>query len=437
MMTRSLVAASSFALSIALWPSAEAHACGGCFVPTGVNTQVSSHRMVLSVSGTQTTLWDQIVYVGEPESFAWVLPTRGVVDVGLSADALFQALESVTVVRVLSPPACGLGGGDLAAAESSGSGSSGPPSTGSDEESVEVTAHEVVGPYETVQLSSEDPEALRDWLEQHGYAVPDDVAPLIDDYVLEGFDFLALRLVPGAGIDAMRPVRITTPGAMPALPLRMVAAGTGARTPISLWVVGEGRYQAANMANFFIREDDLVWDWDAGGSNYAELRRQGFEATAWAGWLTEVALPISPQNLRAQVEGFAASTPESGYEGVGRERHAALDADVRALLGHLDPGSVFVTRFGAELARAALSTDLSLEASTDQSAIDGTLEAKKTVGTEPSCTWDDDGGDGDGPPILGSCGVGGTAAGREAALALLAVLAAGCLARRRRDPKGP
>jgi hypothetical protein len=31
-------------------------------------------------------------------------------------------------------------------------------------------------------------------------------------YVEEGFGFVALKLVPGIGVDAIRPVRVTTPG---------------------------------------------------------------------------------------------------------------------------------------------------------------------------------------------------------------------------------
>ena len=53
------------------------------------------------------------------------------------------------------------------------------------------------------------------------------ILPVIDAYVAEGFNFLALKLVPGQGVDSMRPVRVTTPGAAATLPLRMVAAGTG------------------------------------------------------------------------------------------------------------------------------------------------------------------------------------------------------------------
>ena len=43
----------------------------------------------------------------------------------------------------------------------------------------------------------------------------------IDAYVAEGSDFLVMKLVPGQGVDSMRPVRVTSPGAGLTLPLRM------------------------------------------------------------------------------------------------------------------------------------------------------------------------------------------------------------------------
>ena len=92
-----------------------------------------------------------------------------------------------------------------------------------------------------MQLASTNPTALNDWLSANGYVVPAGFQPTIAAYVSEGFDFLALKLAPGQGVSAMRPVRVTTPGAGVQLPLRMVAAGTGATVGVTLWVVSDGR----------------------------------------------------------------------------------------------------------------------------------------------------------------------------------------------------
>src|SRR5215510_9861539 len=88
----------------AIFAAGDAAACGGCAVPTNENTQVTGHRMIFSTSKSQTTLYDQIEYSGEPTSFAWFLPIKGQVDVGLSADGLFAFLGSFSSVQVIPPP---------------------------------------------------------------------------------------------------------------------------------------------------------------------------------------------------------------------------------------------------------------------------------------------------------------------------------------------
>src|SRR5688500_4196822 len=90
----------------------EAEACGGCFHgQQSESTQVTGHRMILSLSQAQTTLYDQIAYAGEPESFAWVLPIKGQVTIGLSSDLLFNALDDWSAVVINSPPySCGSSG---------------------------------------------------------------------------------------------------------------------------------------------------------------------------------------------------------------------------------------------------------------------------------------------------------------------------------------
>src|SRR5262249_25967804 len=148
-------------------------------------------------------------------------------------------------------------------------------SSGSDKSGVTVTAEQVVGPYATVQLhpnSTTDTMAVTSWLDANGYAIPGAVSPIIAAYVQEGFDFLAIKLVPGQGVQSMRPISVTSTGAALSLPLRMVAAGTGATVGITLWVVATGRYEPQNFSSFTIDPSTLVWDWSTSSSNYVQLR---------------------------------------------------------------------------------------------------------------------------------------------------------------------
>jgi hypothetical protein len=382
-------------LALALSHANDASACGGCFheapIQQSENTQVTGHKMILSVSKTQTTLWDQVSYMGEPSSFAWVLPIKGNVDIGLSSDALFRALENVTQVNLASPtincagpPLCGGGNGTGTGSYYDGEGTSGasggpPPVT--------VIAQSVVGPYETVQLQSSDPAALTAWLTSHNFVIPDDVKPIISAYVSEGFDFLALKLVPGKAITAMRPVRVTMPGASPVLPLRMVAAGTGVTTPVSLFVMGEGRYEATNMPDFTIQPDQLVWNWDTMSSNYAALKKAAFDASQGKAWLVEAGEPFSPYQIQSQLTQLAQDQPiDSGYaDEMGAGAPAAAQADMATLFGTLDPSSMWITRLHGELSRGALATDLTLGAAADQTPVRRSLQATTTIGTAPTC----------------------------------------------------
>ena len=356
---------SAMALVGVLAVPSNADACGGCFVPTeSRSTQVTGHRMVLSLSPTQTTLWDQFDYAGDPEDFAWVLPIQGTATIGLSSEAVLAALEQEASVVVSSPPAA------CPPCPGAGTPTGSPPGVGM-HDPVDVIAQQVVGPFETVQLSSTDGSALFAWLQGHGYAVPAEIQPVIDAYVADGLDFLAVKLVPGAGVAAMRPMRITTAGASPTLPLRMVAAGTGAFTALKLIVLGEGRYEAANAPSVLLDRDELVWDWDTQSSNYGELRSHAWQMDDNRAWLVESSFSISVASWTSSIVDRAGSDPVASGYGDGDPVLAVQEAteDAEALFGALDPASARATFLTAELSKAALSQDLVLEAAFDQSEL--------------------------------------------------------------------
>ena len=405
--------------------------------------------MLLSVSKTETTLWDQITYTGNPSSFAWILPTKGIVDVGLSSDALFAFVEQATTVYVAPPPlncpgppdGCAFPE-DAAGGNSTSAGAGGGASGG-----VTVVAQATVGPYETVQLKSDDPAALKTWLTSHNFSVPPDVQPIIDAYVADHFDFLALKLVPGKGLDAMRPVRVTTPGASPTLPLRMVAAGTGALTPITLWVLGEGRYETANFDNFTIDPNTVLWNWNTQSSTYTAQKDAGFAKSGGLSWLTEATRPTSSFELTDNLIQVAQNNaPVSGYGdamGVGAVEEATADAD--KLLGNINPASLWITRLHAELPRAALGKDLEVGASITQSQVASFIQTTVGIGTPPPCPVYDCGttpvdpggffGNGVGSGSSSKCGIsiGSNEGSGTTTLAGLGALVALAMVRRRKS----
>jgi hypothetical protein len=320
--------ASSMALMVA--GERDASACGGCIQPapppaeTEVESVITDEKMIFSISQDQTTLYDEIEYSGSPKDFAWVLPVKGTVTVGLSADILFQTINALTATVITSPPTgcpppptCGgFGGGGCLASRSSGASFAGVAGDGGAltvAGTVTVTSQKQVGPYETVQLHSTDGSALTDWLAAHKYVLSKADAPVIAAYVADHFDFLALRLAPGEGVHAMQPVRVTSKGASISLPLHMVAVGTGATTGITIWVVADGRWEPQNFPTFTISDSDIAWDWASQSSNYETVRLAKEATFKGRGWQIESSLDLNKYTIEEDLS----SSIEGDLNGVG------------------------------------------------------------------------------------------------------------------------
>lgn len=305
---RGLVCLSSLAAAVLLAPR-DAHACGGCFHPAAEvgSSVVTDHRMVFKVSTKETILWDQVRYTGDPKEFAWVLPVREGARVELSRDAWIAALDASTRTSVSGPErSCGGGGGgsgggcastttESTAFSAGDNDSRGGSSDGgfSGNGDVQVLSQSVIGPYQAVTIRATGGQGISEWLTSNGFAIPDEVRPTVDAYTRERFDFIALRLRPGQGVQAMRPVRVVAQGADATLPLRMVAAGVGAKVGLTLWVIGEGRYHPQNFPDGLIDYEKLTWDGPASRSNLSDLQRDALASGGGRSWITEAAIRVN------------------------------------------------------------------------------------------------------------------------------------------------
>jgi MYXO-CTERM domain-containing protein len=418
--------------AVFLFCARPARACGGCFHPPPGPVQVDTsvvtdHRMAFSISTQQTVLWDQIRYTGNPTDFAWVLPVKPGTQIQLSQDAWIAALDANTATVITGPtPSCGgpaptdyegggSGGGCGFGSSSANAGAAFSPEANDggagDAAAVQVVSQQVVGPYEAVVVRSSQGEALGAWLRTNGYDIPTSIQPVIDAYTTAMFDFIALKLRPGVGVGAMQPVRVVTQGADTTLPLRMVAAGVGARVGLELYVLSEGRYHPQNFPDATIDFSQLAWDPYQSRSNYSTLAKAALAAGDGTGWLTEYAQPANLYGGSVGVGnygGYSIPNPplSTAYMAscrpsvipcsadAGLAADAAL-ADDAGLAGDADTdggsggtmntcgsqvscddlalaqtgiatGRLWVTRLRADLPASALSKDLILEATMTQ-----------------------------------------------------------------------
>ena len=441
----------------------DAEACGGCLYPgppteadAGSTTQnptvVTDHRMVVALTAQATTLWDQLEYAGDPEEFAWVLPIRGAVVVGLGSDAFIDSLDKQTAPTILgprvscnAPPMSGggpsnfsEGGGSsgfgcgcygMSASDESASfaptydagaafdGSNEPP-----DEGVVITERSVVGPYDTVQIHGDDTESILGWLRRNKFVIPAEVEPILTKYVAEKFDFLAVRLRPGVGVHAMKPIRVSWKGATPMLPLRMVAAGVASSVGVKLFVIGDGRWTTKNFPAFTLPDDELLWDFKASRSNYTALRSSKAKALDDRGFALESSLDIyvstlptsdpeplpadggstdaakeaSPSDTSAETSDAAEdaadaatdavvsdAAPETSDSGAPAVPPGANDVEI-AFAGK---SSRRVTRLRADLPVRHLNADLELEADVDQSIVGTRRALSRQTGADALCPY--------------------------------------------------
>jgi hypothetical protein len=424
----------------ALVTSPPARACGGCFrqaMPVTETTVVTGHRMAFAVSDERTVLWDQIQYAGPPADFSWVLPVRPGSYIESSRDAWFESLDAVTATRVLGPalncaqpdssPGCGCG---ATATSASGLKEGGMVN----DDGVTVLHQGTVGPYATVTLQSEDGDSLTTWLGQNGYSVPPDIAPVVAEYVAEGFDFIALRLLPGAGINQMTPVRVVTPGPPGPLPLRMVKAGVGAYVGITLYVIGEGRYSLPDLHETTLATDELVWDYSAERSNYADVREEALSENFGYSYLTTFAsrraFDTEYMDTKGNTVTYTLSNPQGLYssyldlanlyfaQSVANDggthgpcpnlgplfaRSSLVEAspaadelgsaqftcstydDIGAAFIGMHPANVWVSRLELDLPREALNADCTVTLNESQDSVSNELSALKTTNRPSNC----------------------------------------------------
>ena len=267
-----------------------ARACGGFFCTTVPMNQVAENILFIQGEGTVTT-HVQIQYSGTAADFAWVLPLPAVPELAVSHNQIFAQLQGATqpdfqlnfvdeggcydnhFYDFIFPESC---------STCAGVGVSGPPS-------VEVVAQEQIGPYHTAVISSDDAQAIVDWLVDNGYQLGELGVELLTPYVEEGFYFLALKLAPDRDVGDLQPIAVTYAADAPGIPIRLTAVATEPDLGILTYILGEHRAIPQNYLHVQINE--ALIDWFDRGFNYPEVVTQAANEAGGQAFVTDYAGP--------------------------------------------------------------------------------------------------------------------------------------------------
>lgn len=296
-----------------------ADACG-CVSPPAVTSgdfavNQRAEQIIFEVEPGWVTAHVLIKYSGKPESFAWIIPVPEVPELALSPSSAFGLIDKATAPNVtvqtdnLCPqsewsckyhqqPNCGnnlygaeddqAGGGGASAADAGVGGGNEPPP-------VTVINEQVVGDYQTVTFRANEAAAATQWLRDNGFVVNNTTSIYMEPYVQANMVFVAAKLVAGAGVSSIKPLRMRYRAAFPMVPLLLTAVGADPHMTVTTYIYSNEVFRPMGHPIVQLDEKQLARD-KTGRLNYPMVLAKAIDQVGGDGFVIEYrGNPVSSQ----------------------------------------------------------------------------------------------------------------------------------------------
>lgn len=265
---------------------------GGYFKPATVgNLAQTVQRAVIAFHNDDedgsalVTYVLQSAYEGSAEEFAWVIPVPGTPTnvIAHEDDDLLTNLEYSTAPRItfVEPVDMARSSGDggcfcnaVPGVHIKGGGGL----LGEEDQAVQVEDRGRAGIFEWVALTSTGSDDLLTWLDENGFAVPEEAGPILNGYIDQEWHFLALRVAEpeesGESFDEVDipPIQFTCQTTERVYPMAISQVSAAEQTEVLIFVLAEHRAEAANLANAVVDPNRVTYDPDGeSNTNYEVL----------------------------------------------------------------------------------------------------------------------------------------------------------------------
>ncbi|GGO44846.1 hypothetical protein GCM10012287_11340 [Streptomyces daqingensis] len=185
-----LLAAQLVALA---WP-AYACGCGGMIARDPSRIAVDHEASAVSWDGRTERILMSLDVSGDAEEAAWIMPVPNRADVRLGSSRLFLELARLAAPEHRDRHYFWPRSGDWPYDDVDGAYAPGGGARGG---GVDVVGRERLGPFDVASLKATDPDALKDWLDDNGFALPKRLHRELKPYVDLRWEYVAVRLAPG------------------------------------------------------------------------------------------------------------------------------------------------------------------------------------------------------------------------------------------------
>lgn len=277
-----------------------AEACGGFFCQQAQPVDQAGERILFVKDGEDMTVHVQIQYTGESENFSWLLPVPAEPKFSVGSDALFTALRNATRpqfnLSITDEGECNDPRLNFALSPSAALAGD------SAKESVQVVSEQQVGPFDSVVLKSDDPEALKKWLRDNGYDIPDNLDPLLNPYINDQNFMIALKLQKDRAAGDLQPIVIKYKGEKAMIPIKLTAVAAQDDMDVFVWLLSNDRAIPENYRHAEINEARI--DWLASGRNYRQVVTEAINEAGGKAFVTDYA----GDNTAVDLSNFDTST---------------------------------------------------------------------------------------------------------------------------------
>jgi uncharacterized protein DUF2330 len=175
---------------------------------------------------------------GSSDRAAWVMPVPSAARITLGDTEVFEALGELTAPRIEYRDSWWPTIPWLVWAGS-------PPDTaGAPSGAVSVLGRQRLGPFDVTRLAANDPSALAKWLSDNGFPHPDGLDDNLAPYVADGWEIVAVQLVPadagGALTGPLQPLRLSFEADTVVYPMRLSRSAATSQH-IDLYVLAQHR----------------------------------------------------------------------------------------------------------------------------------------------------------------------------------------------------